>query len=254
MCAIRQGSERFNSEVYPRLLSSGRKRLYGHIRTREADVPPIRFPADRDRLDRSLYRTGPAHGDAPDLGQDQKTIIETCAAMLAHLWIGETGVAVTPMKTGIAWCLPFAETAEEGLEGPVYAQDHVLQHLSIDFAILRHRFFDAGQFRLLLIVGDRHTALLPRLTSLSNSSVVDMAAERQNAFKFLLLSRGRFELVFVGFVKALFCHARIFCPIGENPAQLVLSASSRVASFPPRASRRGTQAENMFGDAPGALS
>ena len=59
--------------------------------------------------------------------------------MLAHLRIGETGVAVTSLETWVARRLPFAETAEEGLEGPIYTRRHVLQHLGVDLSILSSR-------------------------------------------------------------------------------------------------------------------
>ncbi len=107
--------------------------------------------------------------------------------MFAYLWIGEAVVAIAAMETRIARCLPFAKPTEECLEGPVHAQHHVLQHLGINIAIFRHRLLDAGQFCLLLIVGDGDATLPPCLTPLPNSSVVDMAAELQNVFKFLVL-------------------------------------------------------------------
>ena len=54
----------------------GGKRLYRHIGAREADIPAVRFPADRDGLGRALQRAGPAHGNAPDLGEDQEAIVQ----------------------------------------------------------------------------------------------------------------------------------------------------------------------------------
>jgi hypothetical protein len=52
--ASRERGERLYAKVYPRLLSSLRQRMDGRIGAGEADVPSIRFPADRDGLGRSL--------------------------------------------------------------------------------------------------------------------------------------------------------------------------------------------------------
>ena len=53
----------------------------------------------------SLRVAGPAHRHTPDLRQNQEAVIQSCAAMLAHLRIGEAVVAVAAMITGIAGCL-----------------------------------------------------------------------------------------------------------------------------------------------------
>ncbi len=73
---IGERGERLKPKVYARLLPSGGQGLHRHIRTGEADVPAVRFPTDRDRLGRSLNRAGPAHGDAPNLGQDQEAVVQ----------------------------------------------------------------------------------------------------------------------------------------------------------------------------------
>src|SRR4029453_3739042 len=107
---------------------------------------------------------------------------------------------------------------EECLEGVVYAQDNVLQDLSIDFAIFGHRVLDAGQFSLLLVARDGDTALLPRLATLTNSGVVDMTTQHQGTVNQPLLLRGGFEFVLVSFADTWQCHARLFCLIDTKAA------------------------------------
>ena len=48
--ALGEGSKRLNAKVNTGLLSSGGKWMYWHIGAGEADIPPIRFSAERDGL------------------------------------------------------------------------------------------------------------------------------------------------------------------------------------------------------------
>ena len=74
--------EGFQPQVDARFLSSSRQRLRRHLGARAADVPTIRFPRHRDRLGRTVNRTGPAHGHPPNLRQDQDTLIVPRAAII----------------------------------------------------------------------------------------------------------------------------------------------------------------------------
>jgi hypothetical protein len=74
-CPIRQGREGFNSQVDARPLPCRGERLDGHSRTGEADIPAIRFPADRHGLGRACNRATPPHGKAPDLRQHKEAVI-----------------------------------------------------------------------------------------------------------------------------------------------------------------------------------
>jgi hypothetical protein len=92
----------------------------------------------------------------------------------------------------------------------------------MDFAVLWHGFLDARQLGFLLIVADGDTALLPRLTSLPNSSVVDMTAEHQGTPKYPLLFRSGLEFILIGFAHALVFHVKVFCLAGTKAETLIL--------------------------------
>src|SRR5262249_47030354 len=124
-----------------------------HVGTRSACIPTAWFSADRDRLGRTLKRARPAHGDAPDLGEDQEAVVQPSATVLPHLRIGEAGVAADTLKAGIARRLASADAAEECLKGVVQPQEHILQDLGIDLGELRAGLLQIWQFRLLLVVG-----------------------------------------------------------------------------------------------------
>jgi hypothetical protein len=56
-CAIGEGSERLDAQVYPCFLTRRWQGVHGHIRTRNGDVPPIRLFRDRDGFWRPLDGT-----------------------------------------------------------------------------------------------------------------------------------------------------------------------------------------------------
>jgi hypothetical protein len=242
--AVGQSGKGFDSKVYPRLLPGRWQGLCWHISARDTGIPPISLTADRDRLRCTFQRTRPAHRDVPDLGEDKKAIIQPRPAMLAHLRIGEGVVAVPALEAGIAGRLPFAEAAEERLEGQVYAQHDILQDLGVDLGILWHSLLDAGQFGLLLIVTGGDTAHPPRLTPFPDGGIVDVTAEHQGTFKQPLLFRRGFEFVLEGFADALLFHIiELFCPIGAKaPSSGTFVALSGHPTFIPIATKaRGPQ-------------
>src|SRR5262249_36761349 len=160
-----------------------------------ADIPAVRFPADRDRLGCALKRAGPAHRKTANLRQNQEALIRASAAVLTHLRVGEAVVALASVEARVARCLASLDAAEEGLEGPIYALHHVLQDLAVDRAVLRHLGFDGRKLGLLLVVADRDAALVPGFAALTNGSVVDLATEHQSTVKRPLLFGSGLELV-----------------------------------------------------------
>jgi hypothetical protein len=140
--------------------------------------------------------------------------------MLSDLGIGKTIIAVTPMKTGIARCLPFAETAEERLKCSFYPEHNILQDLAVDLSVFGHRFFDVWYFCPLLVVGDGHAALVPGFATLPDGGVIEVAAEYEGTPKYPLLFKGGLELVLVGFADALRHHEELFCLIGHSAASM----------------------------------
>jgi len=69
--AIRRHLEARQPDINAGLFAREREGLGGHLRTGEGHLPAIRFLGDRDGLDAALPWAGPAHGNPPDLGQDQ---------------------------------------------------------------------------------------------------------------------------------------------------------------------------------------
>jgi hypothetical protein len=225
--AIRQGSERFNPQVDPGLLSRWRQGLYRYIRTGEANVPAIRLSTDRDGFGRTFQGTRPAHGDPSDFGQDQEPIVE--CGPIAKLLVGEASVAIHPLKAGIPWRLACRHAGKEALERSVEPCEHILQHLRMNVAILWTHFFNARQLSALHRFGDAHPALLPRLAALRKSGIVEFAAAARDKRQRPLLLGSGFEFIFVGLADKPF-HTTLFCLI-------VTTLARRRAMHPPLESR-----------------
>jgi hypothetical protein len=85
------------------LASRRGQRLGGHLRTRDAGVPAIRFPPDGHRLRRPLQRTMQPDEDTANLRQAEHAAVKHRA--VAILRIGEAVVAGASLKARIAWFL-----------------------------------------------------------------------------------------------------------------------------------------------------
>src|SRR5581483_7827060 len=131
--------EHLQAYVYARLASGGWQGLRGNISARDDGIPPIRFFGDRDGFGRAFQRARPAHGDASDLAQHEKAVIESRA--VAILLVGETVIAVAPLE---ARCLPSFHPAEERLIGLVQSRQDILQDLRVDVSVFRERRFQVG--------------------------------------------------------------------------------------------------------------
>ena len=159
-CAIREGREGFQSEVYACLSSSRGEWMHGNIGAGEAHIPAVRFPADRDRLGRALQRARPAHRDTANLGEDQEAVVERRA--VAELLEGErvvTGRA--PWKRGKPAFSPACIATKERLIRLVEPRQHILQDMRVDGGVLRKRSTDVLEFGFLLHSARRET---PRTT------------------------------------------------------------------------------------------
>src|SRR5262249_25949951 len=120
--AIGKRRERLQAEVYPGLLSGGRQRLDGHLRTGEGHRPPIGLLGDRDRLRTALQRTGPVDADAPDLGEHKEAVIQTSAVAVFLEGEGVEAIAVAALEAGEARLLsslPALHPLEERLVGSI---------------------------------------------------------------------------------------------------------------------------------------
>src|SRR5262249_25098416 len=127
---VRRGSEGFQAKINPDLLAGGQERLYGHVGTREANIPAGRLPRDRDRLGGAVNGAGPAHCNPTDFRQDQKAVVE--ASAVTELLVGKTVVAGAPVEAGIPRRLPRADTAEERLKGFIQPSQPVLEHMRVN--------------------------------------------------------------------------------------------------------------------------
>src|SRR5258707_12701808 len=96
---IGQRGEALQAEINPRLLTSRRQVRTRHLGAGDRNVPAVRLPANRDRLGRPLDRTGPVHGQAPDLGQGQEAVIKPGAvAIFLEAEAVEAITALEPWK------------------------------------------------------------------------------------------------------------------------------------------------------------
>src|SRR5258708_5446853 len=94
--ALGGDEEHREAHVDARLTPSGQQGLGRHIGAGDHDVPAVGFLAHRDRLDAALHWPGPAHGEAPDLAQDERAVLQPGA--VARLLVGEGVVAVRPLE------------------------------------------------------------------------------------------------------------------------------------------------------------
>ncbi len=180
--------EHLQAHVDARLAPGGCEGLNRYVRAGYAGVPAVRLLGDRHRLGRAIEGARPTHGHAPDLRQDQAAIVETGAAMLADLRIGEAVVAAPPSEAGIARRLAGSHATEERLEGAIQSQEHILQDLRVDLRVLRACRFQARQFGLLLGVrGTPAFSASPPRLALFPGGVRERAALPQDGFQRLFL-------------------------------------------------------------------
>jgi len=140
--AIRQGGEGFQPEINAGFAPSGGEWSHGDIRARETNIPAVRFPRHRDGLGCALQRATPPNGNAANLGERQGAVVQ--GGSVAKLLVGERVVAIRALEAWIARRLPFADTAEERLEGTIQPGEHVLQHLRVDALVFGPHLFDGG--------------------------------------------------------------------------------------------------------------
>jgi hypothetical protein len=186
----------------------------------KTDISAIRFPRDRDRLRGTLHRPTPSYCDAPDLGEDQKVVIQPSATVVPNLWVGETVVAISALEAGIAGCGAIAYALKERLKRSIGTEHDILQDLGINLGVLRHCLLDIGQLSLLLEIRNRNSTHPPCFPTLANGGVIDLAAEQKGTIKFPVLFLGGLKYVFVGLANAagLFFHGILFCLVGAKAA------------------------------------
>src|SRR5262249_25015867 len=156
---VRERGERLYAKVYAGFLSGWGQGMCRHIGAGDAGVPAIGFPRNCDGLGRPRNRAMKANADPANLGEAEDTPIQY--GPTAILRIGETVVAALALQARIAGRFAILDATEERLERLVQAPKHVLQDLRVDLGVFRASGFQVGQFRRLIVVGERDAALLP---------------------------------------------------------------------------------------------
>src|SRR5262249_29464817 len=139
----------------------------------------------------------PAHGDAPDLGEDQLAIIQPGA--VAVLFVGEGVPAGAPLGAGEPRVFAGAQSPEERLRGLVQPGEHVVQPLGLEGGRGRECFATRLQLGLLL-AACRPPALPapPPGAALLEGGSGERATAPQDHFKLALLGGRRRELLLEG--------------------------------------------------------
>src|SRR4029077_9909609 len=89
------------------------------------------------------------HTDAPDLGENQIAVIESCPVPL--FLVGEGVVAVPALEGGEGRPLAPLEATEECLVGLVESREHILEDVEVDRGILWKLCADGLHHGLLLV-------------------------------------------------------------------------------------------------------
>jgi hypothetical protein len=146
---ICRDEEYLQAHVDASLLARGRQGIHRYLRTRAAGVPPIGFPADRDRLGGAMQGSMHPQAYTAYLRQTEDATVQHCAAVLAHLQLGDASIAILALETRITGVLARLHATKERLEGSVQLMQHVLQDLGVEVAIFRPYLLDARQLRRL---------------------------------------------------------------------------------------------------------
>ena len=107
------------------------------------------------------------------------------------LGIGEAVVAVARFEPWISCFLPILDSSEEIVHCLVNTGEDILQNLTVDIAILLPYLFDFRQLLVLSVVRNRHTAHLVGVSSLLQSSIVELFAPSERPFQFPYLLKSR---------------------------------------------------------------
>ena len=111
---VRCNQEDFQADINTGVMASWWQWVYRHVSAGEAPIPAVRFMSDADRFDGALEGATPPHGNAPNLGEDQKAILQR--GPVAELLVGETGVAALSLKAWVAGLFTILHPAKEGSE------------------------------------------------------------------------------------------------------------------------------------------
>ena len=134
-----------------------------------------------------------AYQDMPDFGEQQPITYQ--ARTITPLRVRETVVVIAALKARIPRLLTRFHAAEEGFEGAVYPQYHILQDLGMDSGAIVSAVAYLRQLGFLLVVTNRYLPHLPGIAPFLERRIVQFAAHTQNRLQLFCLSRRWRELV-----------------------------------------------------------
>ncbi len=198
ICAVGEGGEGLQAEIDPRLLGSRLQRVCRHLGTGDGDIPAVRLFRDSDGLGRALDGARPLYAEAPNLGEDERAVIQPCPVTVFFVGERAVAIAIAPFEAREAGLLAALYPPEERLLGLVQPRQHVLQHMAVDRGVLRILRPDGLQLGFLLVAREGDTASLPGGDALLQGRGVEGAAAPQDNLQCPLLGRSGPELLFLG--------------------------------------------------------
>jgi hypothetical protein len=181
----------------------------GHPQIFEAHIPAVRFLADGHGLRCTLQWAAPAHGNAANLREYQKAIVQ--CRPIAKLLVGEGVIPMASLEAGIPWLLTGLHSTKEGLESPVRSSEYVLQDLGMYIVVLGPNVLDGRQLRALATTGDTHTTFAPGISAFLKCGVVQFPAAAYDERHCLLLFQSGLELVLESLAHSVWFHISLFC-------------------------------------------
>src|ERR1700737_1826045 len=178
LTAVTQCREVSESDINADLLGAIGQRNALHFYA-ETGVPLSSLAFDRQCLNLAFNRTVQLDLDAANLRQFQVLAFDG----KAKLRIGQRIIASTSAETRKASLLPAPHGAEQSLERSIYAVQCVLQHRPIDIAKFSTLNFDFWQLIRLRTKTNRLAFKAVGISTLLQSSVVQLAAQRKLTLK-----------------------------------------------------------------------
>jgi hypothetical protein len=146
--------------------------------------------------------------DTPELGQDERSIVEPRA--VAILLETERMVAGAALKAREARFLAPRDAPEEGLIRLVEPREHVVQDMGVEGGVLGKLRTDGLELGFLREARNGDMAAPPGSDTLLQGGVVELAAAPQDFLQRPLLGGRGPQLFFVGFMAGHLVHIPVF--------------------------------------------
>jgi hypothetical protein len=198
LLAIRQGCERFKTNIDTDCRLNSRQWLWFGFNAERNEPLASTTASDRNCLDPPFDPTMQDHLDRADFRQDK--LLPVKSHTVAILRVGHTVVPAIALETRIASVLLACfQAPEEGFEGQIKANLHVLKHLRMNN--LKRWSFDFPGWKegLRIVQRKRRPPLLPAISAGCKRLVVDIAAFLKLMLEDTLLPFCRADAVFAPF-------------------------------------------------------